>query len=937
MDLGKPRSNASSPATVVAATILSYLEGVPVATINKSASTSHDFDVIRVLPTEFEEFCAVVSNDPDIWVSRFSDLGDRLFSVSWTNAPPIARMFRDHRYFRWFELHHILAMVDNPTALRIVNVAQFAPLFFTYGSVTKGDEVVLIGPLLWLLPGSSMSSVRPALETFLDRISRTWRPASVHHRREDSASLYPIDRLLNAANSRLVRSLEPSSRRMADVADMLGEINRLVLAHHGDIDIAQIAVLSSLVSAKNALGSYGLRAELGPQIEQAIERTLSMAAELGTPSWRDDFEASLRADGGDIASLVEHRQDTGALTWTQFFHESMAILDNWLATSTYFSIAPAAFAGDSPKLVDWNRLCRFLADVLLSSEVSIYRYALTEDHAPLHALGIHCSGNSHEKKAAIKRSFMRDAASQERLRRRSASYRAATQNATVYVADALLNDQATILVPDDDRLEFEWGRSVLAIPIRIGGNVWGVLELVSTMPRHFGTLLRPKCEEAAEVLSSTFLSVNVFDAVSRFDRYWSDDFGARQGRKSELCRVIADVFLADHVTVFTGARHPSEGSFDLEKFGTWTSKRVGTDELGAVSVVQVREFLDSNRKLQELPTSGDGSSRRTFMVELPARVGAGDWIGALIFSTPHPIAMDANWDRRTVALASLVSSILADLTSDASWEVEVRNVLRHEYRRVERQLRGIRTRLDQRIVKSLHEEDRRVGDLIVADLDIAVSSLEMSAQVLKATSGDRRLFRDPRLIAVKRAKEAFDKAKATPTRIRDAFRSQFTAAAQAAGGGALALAVSGVDFDVLMDGTTLSDILGTLADNAAKYSVPRSEVVMTAISTLSNGLTVTISNLGPALSSYEEEKVFEAGYRGEYARISMPDNGAGRGLGFAKSAMEIWGGTLGYRTSELSGERVLSPIAGYKIVWHRFVLTFPSSIVREHPKKDPGS
>lgn len=933
MDLGKPRSNAPCASTIIATTILSYLESVPIAVLDREVLAGHDFDDIVELPGTFEEFASKVAEDSELWERRFGSLAEKLFSVGWTNAPPIVRLLRDHRYWRWFEFRQLLLVNPETVSGRLHVEEWFSPLLFSYGFASQaGGGVTVVGPVPRVLEGTSLGNARAAFQRFQDCIARTWRLGQPSQRRDDTANLYPIDRLLNAASGRLVRAIEPSTSRVAEITSMLDEVLGLVSVREGEVDVAQIAELSSLVSAKNALASYGMQSPSHSELEQAIELTLLRPTEQ--LSRRSDLDTILHSGSGEISRLVEHRQDTGALTWTQYFHESMSIMDNWLATSTYFSIAPGAFSlNEGTKLVDWNLLCRFLSDVLLASEVTIYRYSLTEDDAPLAALGAHCAGPNSTGKIDLKRSFMREAARDETLRRRSASYRSASQNATVYVADALANDQATILVPDNT--VHEWGRSVLAIPIRIDGNVWGILELVSTMPRHFGTLLRPKCEEAAEILSSTFLSVNIFEAVSKFDTYWADNFGARSGRRPELCRIIADVFLADHVTVFTATRHPSEGSFDVNRFGSWSSPRLAAGERPGVSSVQVREFLDARAKLQELPgPSKSDSRRRTFMVELPPRPASGDWVGALIFSVPHPIVMDASWDKRTIALANLVSSIFADLTSDASWEIEVRNVLRHEYNRVEKNLRGIRTRLEQRIVRTLPDEDKRVAELIMTDLGTVIRSLDTTTEILKATSADRRFFDDPRLIAVKRAKESFDPSKARPIRAREAFYNQFNTAGNAAVGGTLPFTTTGVDFDVVMDETTLSDIIGTLADNATKYSVPRSEVVMNAVTTLSKGLSLTVSNLGPELAPADVEKIFEDGYRGEFARRQLPDKGAGRGLGFAKSAMEIWGGSLGYRSSELGTDGSINPIAGYRIVWHRFILTFPSSIVREHPRKE---
>lgn len=928
MDYGSPR-NASIPIELVAGTTaMSYLEGYPLSILDPEALHGPAVEAIRNLPGNFDEFCGCVANEPQTWRKRFADLSTALFVVGWCNSAPFIRLLRDYRFWRWFEIKLILTLTDSYHTRTLVN-DQFSPIQIEYVlGARDGKPLVLIGPVVRTPAINHIALVRESLVKFQSTIKRYWEPSGDLYTSQFS-ELHSTEKLIRYLGMRLELAQSWNDGRVEKLVEAIGALRGALLPLKDTVSITRIGEVCVLMSI---IDDYADDREVSNTLKNYLERKLHSISEK---SWNLSSEELFTALGkhrvDEVALLVSDRQTRGLLFWTKYFNESLSILDDWLPRSIYLSLAPRAFEGDTKHLIDWDRVCQFLCTLFVSSEVTIYRYSLTEPNAPLSARGVYCGDL---EKCSVKREFMGSAASNPDKRRRSASYRAADLNMAQYVPDALAAGAArSILVPESTKWE-NWGRSVLAIPIRINGGVWGVLEFVSSMPHHYGSLLRSQCEEAASALSTTFLSLGVLEVVSSLDNYWTDNFGARFGRRTELCREISNLFGSDLIAIYTASFDAQHGHYDVVEFGSWSN--VAPDDAApsaAGSIARIRDFLDSNERVRELEQAGRAgqtaldAGRRSFLARLN-HVGTTGPTGALLFSTPRTIITDFQWERNTYALAQMIGGLILSLTSDASWEQEVKVVLRHEYNRIKNSVESIVERLQQRIVRRLSSEDKHVGEQIVRDLSDAVSSLaQMSETLLYASSVTRALNEDPRLIVVKRAKEVFNPSLNVPVRLRDLFFRKFLAMGNRKGL-KVNFSNTGQEFFVCMDENTLSDILGTLSDNAVKYSVPNSEIIMTMTRTPGGRATMTIANLGPRLESHEEEMVFADGFRGEYAREEFPNFGSGKGLGFAQKAIELWNGTLSYRQTE--PQSGLSQFKGRPVVWHRFTLTFPPAILSSH-------
>jgi two-component system, OmpR family, sensor histidine kinase KdpD len=100
---------------------------------------------------------------------------------------------------------------------------------------------------------------------------------------------------------------------------------------------------------------------------------------------------------------------------------------------------------------------------------------------------------------------------------------------------------------------------------------------------------------------------------------------------------------------------------------------------------------------------------------------------------------------------------------------------------------------------------------------------------------------------------------------------------------------------VRMDTARISEVLGHLIENAAKYSSPKTAIHISG--EVKNRMVMTsVADLGPGIDDFEQGLVFEKFYRGRNQRMQV--QGTGMGLAIAKAIVEAHGGEIGV-TSQL--------------------------------------
>ena len=105
-----------------------------------------------------------------------------------------------------------------------------------------------------------------------------------------------------------------------------------------------------------------------------------------------------------------------------------------------------------------------------------------------------------------------------------------------------------------------------------------------------------------------------------------------------------------------------------------------------------------------------------------------------------------------------------------------------------------------------------------------------------------------------------------------------------------------------MDVERIKAVLQQLLENAGKYSPPGSPVRITAEGR-DGAITVSVSDRGPGIDSFEQSLIFDKFYRGRGHRSTI--QGTGMGLAIAKAIVEAHGGTINV-TSQLGQGSVFS-------------------------------
>ncbi len=106
---------------------------------------------------------------------------------------------------------------------------------------------------------------------------------------------------------------------------------------------------------------------------------------------------------------------------------------------------------------------------------------------------------------------------------------------------------------------------------------------------------------------------------------------------------------------------------------------------------------------------------------------------------------------------------------------------------------------------------------------------------------------------------------------------------------------------VLADETRLRQILTNLVDNAIKYSLPKSEVIID-FKAQDNELVTSVKDQGVGITAAHIERLFQRFGR-IYNPMSMQSGGTGLGLYIVKNLVESHGGRIWVTSREGKGSR----------------------------------
>lgn len=97
---------------------------------------------------------------------------------------------------------------------------------------------------------------------------------------------------------------------------------------------------------------------------------------------------------------------------------------------------------------------------------------------------------------------------------------------------------------------------------------------------------------------------------------------------------------------------------------------------------------------------------------------------------------------------------------------------------------------------------------------------------------------------------------------------------------------------VLIDANSITEVVYTLLDNAAKYSPPESKIRILARRTKDETIEIAVEDCGRGVSKEMREKVFDKFFRTDEKAVHNTSSGLGLGLAIARGIVESQGGKI---------------------------------------------
>jgi signal transduction histidine kinase len=661
-------------------------------------------------------------------------------------------------------------------------------------------------------------------------------------------------------------------------------------------------------------------------------------------------ETAVRAGDPDFLAAYEELTETSFLSWSTSLAESMAQLRHWLGASRVWSPGEPT-DWESRGGIAGGRLARFLAAAFNAYECTIYRLAYAGGMARLTEVGAFSkdrNGPARLRRMQIHMAKIAGTPTQDD----SISYRCMSSNEIQYCE--YWDQRSLTALPKSQPISYpkgdssDWGTSACAIPIRVNGMQWGVLQLIGSLPHSFPEIVRAKAEEACSIIGEHLFRTDMLASIYEINKaIVSNDLPSLEKRKiierclSHMfgCKTFAiiridptdrklpvNVFMQDGrldlIDAASGRAYDAENFAPFIKFyeGSaeyWSGVIGGSEFRRLFGSVQRRKFYEQSDKefLLILKLNWELSSE----VDLP---------GVIVLTYPHPMADQENWRDSVDFVAQYISTISGALYSSDLWERRLREKIGHELSKTAHNLKASILRLSDRASRTSpqsHEISQAVP-AVIGDLGRHSKSLERYVQILTTHRDVTDFDTDPRLYLIDQLKREYRNTKSRQwASLRQVYNATFLGQRKRFEERHLDLPNfdSALSYRIDMDEFCLREVFSTLVDNLLKYAKPDTAIIVRDASDRLVGLT--ISNIGLKLDPDEIHTVFDDSVRGRRAREFLPDEGSGFGLWFAQKAMHAWGCGLRHRQRPLkdpSGKNDAERFA-----WHDFTLDFPRRMV----------
>jgi signal transduction histidine kinase len=671
---------------------------------------------------------------------------------------------------------------------------------------------------------------------------------------------------------------------------------------------------------------------------------------------QNESKASLRdLEPRGQNSNTPYRKKLDALytAWNSYSYESFVILRNYLNRKfgVYATSGKETERAVSSKVGD--RIIRLISKLLDAEEGAIYSIDYSQRSKPLIRYGSYTEYSHPEnRRELIGDHMLRIARSQSR--KASISYRAADQQRTQICM--LFNQAENIAVPLEQTLSYpqgsldDWGKSACATPIIQSGRTWGAVELISARPWNFYDENVKKVEEACTLVAPFFYYQSIFAHLSDVYRTVADPNVAFKNKIANVCKVLPSLFMADSAAIYFRQKddrlYPFAATFreDIQPF-LGSEKTI---DVRATKSLECSLLEDLTIEIRDY-TIGEPPFDDVFF-ELTENSYFRDHVGHRLVAIPLSEFQHSTEDHSSFGLITLVMAqepnprylstteeiggayeFLRTYLTVASqlvyasyvWERLTRSYLSHELHRLEIEFEARLKRAKNAMNRIKDDNVSALMAQALGNLDPTLSDLRHFNSIFRSVSFVERS--DPLIAAARRLRDSEENKPEAPISLREIVNEVFKSRQTQADERYIKIAnlMPPVTPQLHIGRRNLTEALGNLAENAVKYARDRSQIHL-SMRVVNDDVYLTISNIGPWMSEDERKHVFEEGFRGQYA-IKMGASGMGRGLGYAREIMRLYGGEMRYRIRPLGQSN--APVAEGDQLWHDIQIKFPSEVL----------
>lgn len=659
-------------------------------------------------------------------------------------------------------------------------------------------------------------------------------------------------------------------------------------------------------------------------------------------------------------------------SYSNYFFESVVVLRNWLNDSHRSLLIRSISAAEtkaserlSRKVL--RRLCRFIAKMTHSIECTIYRCETTSANQPLTTYGSFVDRPDSSDRMKNMAEHMAAISSDHVRRDRSVSYRAMDRNVSEYVRDTSSRygeRDAAEFTKDgaDSRIahpcsgeDLDWGKSCFAMPIRVNGVVWGVLELISENPHNYSNLIQSRIAEVSTILSPFLFSLTQRDGISNLINISTKGQADASERATRFSEYLQEMLLAKGVVCVRRSRLQDRASefavigtsglsnycarnFE-ERFASEFERQIAGRRGSKIFSMKIgdRRFISSFKSFRpEISKELLGDTFASFSLsndELDDNTNVRNEDVYLCLVYDKSIVEEEDWSQIFDHVSGTLFSIFRSLLSTEDWEIHLRNQLAHELRRISRALKQTSSKLESEITKVVRlKAQTGVKEFLseelistnAVDLDRHSRTVENFAEALEAAR-NRDIYREHPLLFL--ARQRVGRENPVLVELGSVYTDIFM-------GQSLAYDEKDIKVDcfpkqkvpgVLVHDWIIRDVLQSISDNVLRYAENDQELRV-SVNQSNEALRVSISNIGPALVKEDQTRRHKEGHRGKYARLLYPDEGRGMGVFYARELMLIGKLNFSY-THEPIGKTVRKQDHDVPLGRHKFSLVFPGRTV----------